>query len=201
MIKTNKKVEVKPIDQWQALNKITTTYKYFAIAGLLSSVFLGILLVIIPFKDPTVVLTDGKNKEFFKGRQTRVELGEEDVAEVVKDYVRARYQWEKLDPNAVFRRVSPLVTEGLAKKIKSKLVHVASKEIGDKKVSQFVTDKIFVTVTKEKVLAKFFAVLEIEGKPVATPSELSFNLIQGPVTNWNPRGLYINGIIKHSEAL
>ena len=201
MLNQKNKRKVKPIDQWQALNKITSTYKYMAVCSLVVSVLLGMLLVAIPFKKPTVVLTDGENKVYLQGKHSNVELGEDDVKEVVKSYIRLRYDWAELKPMEVYKKISPLVTDGLAKKVKAKLKHVRSKEIGKKKISQFVTNRIFVQVSKKSVLAKFFVVLDIEGKPIAAPSELSFNVIQGPVTSWNPRGLYINGVIKHSEAL
>lgn len=199
--KVENEKQFKPIDQWQALNKITTTYKALAAAGFASSAFLGLMLLIIPFKDPTVVLANQSRHIFLTGEHKDLGLTKENVEDVVRNFVRLRYNWETMEPEKILGNLKAITSDGLQEKLRESLKSIRMHEIGDKKISQYITEEINVVVSEESVLAKFFVVINIEGKPIASPCELSFHVTQGPRTKWNPAGLYINGIISHAEAL
>ena len=148
--------------------------------------------------DPIVVIKDGDQQQYHAGQRANLPISEEAVEEFVRKFLHIRYEWDKLDPQAMRQSLTPIVTTGLQKKLFKLLTHLKDKEFQKKETSQAIVN-IEVSVTKEKVVASFDKLLRIEGVPIPVPTTLSLHIIRGTPNVWNPVGLLVNGVIEHQE--
>ncbi len=183
---------------WTDVNSLLRTHKLLNL-GLISVCILQLFIIAtMYFADPIVVIKEDGKQRYFAGRKTSLPISEEAVEEFVEGFLRVRYEWNKLDPKAKQKSLSPIVTDGLQKKMFKLLTHLKDKEFQGKETSQAIVN-IKVNVTKEKVVASFDKLLRIEGVPIPVPTTVSLNIIKGTPNIWNPIGLLVNGVIEHQS--
>ena len=162
-----------------------------AVAGGVVAVLI-IVIVVMSFQSPLVIVTDGFDKHYRQTERKADSITEKDVENFVREFMDQLFTWEKLSPEVILRQVSPLVTSGLLDRISLELSQKAEKDFKGKTLSQEI-----VGVSIKEVIASFDKVLKINGVSIVIPSQMSFNIIRGGSTRWNPMGLYVNGLIEH----
>lgn len=150
----------------------------------------------ISLQDPLVVVLGDDFKQYVQGKRTKNSVTEKDVERFVMEFLPQMFVWDELLPEKILRQISPFVTEGLLARFKLELTKRSEKDLKGKKLSQSIANAK-ILVTEKNVIANFDKVLRIDGIPLVVPSEISFNIIRGSQTRWNPVGLYVNGLIEH----
>ncbi|MCB9092879.1 MAG: hypothetical protein H6621_00095 [Halobacteriovoraceae bacterium] len=192
-----KEDEIKPIDQWVALNNVLRLYRISGVALSGVTIVLTVALLFSMFRDPIVVVKENGRHTFLHGKHKAEAITENDIEEFVQEFISLGYVWEELNPNLTASQLAPITTEGLNEKLRGILIQFRDKEFKDKKMSQSVAN-VKVTVTENKVIATFDKLLKIENVPLPVPTQISLNIVSGSRTVWNPRGLYVNGVIEHN---
>ena len=183
---------------WIDINSLLRTHKLIHL-GLISVCILQLFIIIFMyFSDPIVVVKEGDRQQYFTGRKTSLPISEEAVEGFVEGFLRARYEWNTLDPKEKQKSLSPVVTDGLQEKLFKLLTHLKDKEFQGQETSQAIVN-VKINVTKDKVVASFDKLLRIEGVPIPVPTTVSLNIIRGTPNVWNPIGLLVNGIIEHQS--
>lgn len=193
-----KKPRLSPVDQWMGLTHQLTLHKR---GNLILGGLCGMLIIVIAmlaFQNPIVAVINEDQRVLLKAARKVLPVGEKEIERVVREFVKNRYQWDKLDPQLISKSVEPLVTGGLKKKLHALLMDLKENGLQGKKASQKITD-IDVTITKKSVLAHFDKVLRVEGIPLIVPTGLSLMVVKGARTLWNPEGVYINGILENAN--
>jgi hypothetical protein len=195
----NKKIVASAIDQWLAINHRNQVYKIVScICGGLV-VFLIVGLMLVTGRDPLVVVESSDSAEVYVPARKPINIDEPQIKRFVNIFLVNYLRWEKLEPSAIARQFEPLTTPGLQEKLKNQLIDKRERGLKDKAVSQ---DFAFlkVKVTEKSVVATFDKILHVNGIPLVVPCEISFQITQGPQTNWNTLGLYVNGLIEHEGS-
>ena len=164
-------------------------------AGGIVTLLLGAILF-ISMRSPLVIVMQGRDKHYLQSEHRANPITEKDVENFVRDFLEELFTWEKLAPDSILARVSPLATSGLLDRIKQQLIQMGEKNFKGKVLSEAITN-VRVQVTDKEVIASFDKVLRIDGVPLVMPTEMGFNMIQGSETKWNPLGLYVNGLTEH----
>lgn len=168
------------------------------VAGGVAAVLIVVILV-MAFQSPLVVVVDAGAKRYVRSERRADEITEKDVENFVRDFLGQMFTWPKLVPETILQQVAPLATSGLLDRIKGALVQRSEKDFKGKTLSQDVAN-VRVSVTEKNVIASFDKVLRIDGVPLVIPTELSFSIVRGSSTRWNPMGLYVNGLVEHEGA-
>ena len=183
---------------WTDINALLRTHKLINL-GLVAVCVLQVFVIGWMYvADPIVVVKEGKQQRYHAGQRANLPISEEAVEEFVRKFLHIRYEWDKLDPKAKQKSLSPIVTDGLQQKLFKLMTHLKNKEFHDKETSQAIVN-IKISVTKEKVVASFDKLLRLEGVPIPVPTTLSLHIIRGTPNVWNPIGLLVNGVIEHQE--
>lgn len=186
------------LNAWADINSLLRTHKLIN-AGLILVCIMQIFVIgLMYFSDPIVVIKSEDTQEYYGGKRATIPISEKAVEKFVADFLRRRYEWHALDPKVMKRTLSPIVTDGLNKKLFDLLTHLKEKEFQGKETSQSIVN-IDVSVTDQKVVASFDKLLRIEGIPIPVPTTVSLNIIKGSANAWNPVGLYVNGIQEHQS--
>lgn len=186
----------KAVDQWQKISASLKTYKITCI--LLSAVItvLSLSLWKVSSRGPVVVILDDHNQVYLRGSYQEFKVDQKAVKQFLAEFLKARYEWPELTPETVYRQISPLATKAFRDKVITGVKEIKKKDFKGKKVSQSITN-VSIKVDKEKVFASFDKLIKVEGIPLPIPSQAIFQLTTGARTQWNPVGLYVNGIIEH----
>ena len=183
---------------WTDINALLRTHKLINL-GLVTVCVLQVFVIGWMYAaDPIVVIKEGDKQQYHAGQRANLPISETAVEEFVRKFLHIRYEWDKLDPQAKQKGLSPIVTDGLQKKLLKLLTHLKNKEFQGKDTSQAIVN-IKISVTKEKVVARFDKLLRVEGVPIPVPTTLSLHIIRGTPNVWNPVGLLVNGVIEHQE--
>lgn len=153
-------------------------------------------MVVMAFRSPLVIVTNGQEKTYYQSERKPDSISERDVEAFVRYFIEQMFNWNELVAEKIIKQVSPLVTNGLADKIRIEANQRSEKDFKGKSLSQGVTN-IKVQVTEKDVIASFDKVLRIDGLPLIIPTQIAFNIIRGSSTRWNPIGLYVNGMVEH----
>ena len=190
------KNHIGPLDQWVSLNRILHLYKIIGVTLGVTCLVLTVLSFYLATNPPVVVVDDGRQRVFHYSEKRGVELSEIDIAAFITNYVKLRYAWEELDPVVILQNISPLTTKGLLKRIKRQIKRESGKRKSSKKIKQTVAN-IKPTVTPSQSLASFDRIVRIDNIPLLAPAQVSFRIVRGVSTKWNPMGLYVDGITMH----
>ena len=164
------------------------------LAGVIA--LLSLSMIAMSMRGPVVVLTDGNSSVYLKGNYKSKTVDKQAISQFLTEYLKARYEWTKLDVKIVSRQISPLTTSAFKGKILKQVKLLKNTDFKDKVVSQSVTN-ILVKIDEKKVFASFDRILKIQGIALPVPTQAVFQINSGPRTQWNPVGLYVNGIIEH----
>lgn len=158
-----------------------------------------VVIVTMNFQSPLVILMDGQEKRYHQTERKAESITEKDVENFVREFLEQLFTWNKLAPEVILRQVSPLVTSGLLDRISLELSQKVERDFKGKTLSQEIVG-VRVQVTPKEVIASFDKVLKINGVSLVIPTQMSFNIIRGGSTRWNPMGLYVNGLIEHEGS-
>lgn len=186
----------KAIDQWQRVTASLRSYKITCMALAATIAILSMSMWGLTSRGPVVVIADGHSQVYLKGEYKGLTVDKKAVAQFLKEFLKARYEWKELSSDLIYRQISPLSTTAFRDKIVTTVKELLKKDFKDKKVSQSITN-ISIKVDKERVFASFDKLIRIEGIPLPIPTQAVFQLTTGSRTQWNPVGLYVNGIIEH----
>ena len=190
-------VKTSPIDQWVGLNLVLKHHKIVNFGLMSLSALLVLVVLFLSMQNPVVAVLSEKNRVILKGSRQTISIGAPEIEDVVKEFIKIRYEWNQIEPKSIADRLSHLTTSGLNRKIKVLLTDLKEKHLQGKKASQAVAG-VFVKVTEKEVTAYFDKVLKIEGIPLVIPTGVSIAVTRGSQTSANPSGIYINGIIENS---
>lgn len=192
------KPKLSPVDQWMGLSHQLDLHRK---GNLMLGGLCGLLIIVVAmlaFQNPIVAVINEDQRVLLKAARKALPVGEKEIKRVVEEFVKNRYQWDKLDPQIISKSVEPLVTGGLKKKLHSLLIDLKENGLQGKKASQKITE-VEVTITEKSVLAHFDKVLRVEGIPLIVPTGLSLMVVKGARTLWNPEGVYINGVLENAN--
>ena len=183
---------------WTDINALLRTHKLINLGLVVVCVLQVFVIGWMYVADPIVVIREGERQQYHAGQRTNLPISEAAVEEFVRQFLRIRYEWDKLDPRAKQQSLAPITTSGLQMKLLKLLTLLKDKEFQGKETSQAIVN-VEVSVTKEKVVASFDKLLRVEGVPIPVPTTLSLHIIKGTPNIWNPIGLLVNGVIEHQE--
>lgn len=160
--------------------------------------------------NPVVVTESCGEKTFFEGKREKLKITDEDVTTFIERWVTLRYSWSEFNAEKIIKAIAPLTTDGLQERLKDLLgkkapanakagtTTQATPALKDQQIAEHVAE-LQVTLSDHEAVAAFDRIVRINGIPVILPSQVSLQIIQGPVTRWNRLGLYVNGVIEHDE--
>lgn len=178
---------------------------YSVVANILFAV--GSLAVV--FSEPLVIMEADAEKLSFKSARKEVTITEKEIKKLVENFIRRRYEWEKFNLEEVMKNLSPLISSGLKSKIADDLTK-EEKTSTNQAFSQYV-GKINITIDKaHNIVGSFDKILRIHNKltsasgdipiekiPLLSEAQIMVKVIKGTVTEENPLGLYINGVVSY----
>ncbi len=197
MIKIQSK-RLEPVNQWVKINLLMKHLRLVIFGLLISNFILMGVCIYLLNKDTLVVALTESDQLYFVGKRQSVELGEADVEETAKRFVRERYQWKSYSVESLVRNVSPFVTYGLLKKMTQQFEK--SKEFVEKNaISQDVVIQA-VNLKDDHIEVKIDRVVSVGKKVKAVqPLEVHLEIIKDTPNKWNLKGLYVNAITEFNQ--
>lgn len=195
----SKKQVKSALDQWMQVNGQVRFYK---LVGLVAAVVGGLLLCIVLFqsmKAPLVVYDDGSQKVPHIAATKEFKIDEEQIRRFVTEYLYLYHRWEKLDPEQILKQIGPFTTEGLLEKVQILLNQRRDRDFKGREVSQDIAH-LKIQVSEKEIVASYDKVLHVSSIPLVVPSQTSLQIVSGAATQWNPMGLYVNGIVEHEGS-
>lgn len=196
MVKNKKKP--KPIDQWLGISTELDLYKKLS---LLSGAFCGVLALLIAvlmFRAPIVAVLNDQQLLMLKAERKNIPIGEKQIERIINEFIKQRYQWDKLSPDDISKNIEPFSTGGFTKKTKNLLKDLKKNGFqGKKEISQKITD-VDVQVTEKGIFAQFYKVLIVENLPLVIPTKIALAVVKGAQTFVNPEGVYVNKILENA---
>lgn len=190
--------EEKYLEKWTSA-QVSMQFQRRIILGLFG--LIGILALIVLFAGQNSPIVVERREALFAPLSVQkdgVKITNETVGELVKEFIKLRYEWPKFDPEQIVKQLEPLTSGDLRSKL---LLEFGTKGHENKdggSVEQTVS-RIRPEVSDKAVLAGFDRILRINGVPIVVPTQISLLLVEGPKTSINPLGLYVNGVIEHEE--
>ena len=186
-------------DMWSFVNHKLKIYQLALLGLVLVGIALSVTVVALSSSDPVVIVMGENEKSYYQGVKKQDDLTEDDIKEFVRDFVDLRYRWKEFNPDFILKRISPLTTEEFRDRIKKLLQQGMNKSIKGKTLSQDISN-LEVKLLDNKIFASFYKILTIDGVPFPViPTEISLTLLKEASTDWNLRGLFVNGVIEHNE--
>ena len=197
MIKIQSK-RLEPVNQWVKINLLMKHLRLVIFGLLISNFILMGVCIYLLNKDTLVVALTESDQLYFVGKRQSVELGEADVEEAARRFVRERYQWKSYSVESLVRNVSPFVTYGLLKKMTQQFEK--SKEFVEKNaISQDVVIQA-VNLKDDHIEVKIDRVVSVGKKVKAVqPLEVHLEIIKDTPNKWNLKGLYVNAITEFNQ--
>lgn len=194
--KENLKTVRSSLDHWIDTNNQLRLYKW--IGAICAGIGMLLLCVVLfqSLKSPLVIYDDGSNKIPLKSESKPFKIDEEQISRFLTEYLFLYFKWEKLDPDKIIKEIGPFTSDALSEKINIQLLQRRDRDFKNQSVSQDIAH-VKINVNEKEITATYDKVLRISGIPLVVPCEASFQIVDGPVTNWNLLGLYVNGIIEH----
>ena len=188
--------ENRPVNQWAEMNRLLFIYKIASAGNSILCALLVILCFVLSSRDPIVAIAASDDYLLVNGKRTSLELNEANIRRFIERFVKGYYVWKTLNPEEITRQIEPIATEGFREKIFTSLKERKEKVFPGKKVSQDIAG-LQVEVTEENTTATFDVVLRVDGLPLIVPTQIRFQLVKAPATDWNPIGLFVNGATVH----
>ncbi|WP_127718218.1 hypothetical protein [Halobacteriovorax sp. HLS] len=179
--------------QWLALNRITHSYRVicFSLAGCLL-LTLSILAYVATLP-PVVIEKSGENTERYSSTRKSTDIGKNEIEKFVIAFIKANYEWEKLDKDIMMNNIHPFVTADFLNLIKSK----TKKDSKPTPEYRQYVGNIKVSITDKEVVSQFDRIIRLKGVPFISVTQISLQIIKDSPNKWNPLGLYVNGLIEH----
>ncbi len=165
--------------------------------------------MIFLLSDPIVIMERDAEKLSFKSTRKEVAITENEIKKLVENFIRRRYEWDQFSLEKVMANLSPLLSASLRHKVADELAK-EEKSSGYQAYSQYI-GKISITIDADhNIVGTFDKILRIHSKinsasgnapiekiPLLAESQVMVKVIKGSITEENPLGLYINGVINY----
>ncbi len=184
------------LEKWTYLHRTERFHKRI-ILSLLG--IICILIVIVLFARNTKPLVVERDHHAFRAlsvEKSEIKPTKEALAELITEFIKARYEWESFTPQIIIKKLEPFTTEDLRSKLLEEFGKKGFQNKPGESIEQSIA-RIKSDISDKAILASFDRILRINGIPVVVPTEISLLLSEGPKTFFNPIGLYINGLIEH----
>lgn len=185
-------------NQWGQLNRELRIHRIGALGFLGLALCLAGLAYYHSLSIPIVAIRECDSTVYYQGSKESLQVKEEDIKRFIEKWVALRYTFTDAGMQQLLRGIEPYTTRGLVEKVKASLEKRKSQTPKDQKIEEYPT-QIRSQLTEKDALASFDRVVRINGIPIVVPSEVSLQLVEGEQTQWNPLGLYVNGVIEHEE--
>jgi hypothetical protein len=188
-----KMTKINARSQWLALNRIAYSYKIicFCLSGCL--IFSLSLIAYMAMLPPVVIdKNETQNKRYSSTRQN-IEIGKNEIKVFVKTFIKANYQWVSLNKKTMLLNIHPFVTKDFYKLLKGKSTKKVKPE---EQFSQYIGN-LNISVTDKDVVAQFDRIIRLKGIPLISVTQISLQILKDSPNQWNPLGLYVNGLIEH----
>lgn len=179
--------------QWLALNRIAYSYKVICFSLIGCLVLSLSILTYIATLPPVVIVDKGESIERYASTRESTEIGKDEIKKFVKTFIKANYEWKKLNKKIMMNNIHPFVTDDFLNLIKRK-TKKTSKPVPEYR--QYVGN-IKVSVTDKEVVSQFDRIIRLKGIPFISVTQISLQIIKDTPNKWNPLGLYVNGLIEH----
>ena len=179
--------------QWLALNRIAYSYKVICFSLIGCLVLTLSILTYIATLPPVVIVDKGESIERYTSKRKSAEIGKDEIKKFVKTFIKANYEWKKLNKKIMMNNIHPFVTDDFLNLIKRK-TKKKSKPVPEYR--QYVGN-IKVSVTDKEVVSQFDRIIRLKGVPFISVTQISLQIIKDTPNKWNPLGLYVNGLIEH----
>lgn len=185
-----------PVNDWVAINKELRAYKMISMGLVAANLLLGGILVITLNQDPIVLTLGSNHVRMLSAERKTVEITKEEVEEFIAEFIWARYVFQGKNLENVRKQVAPLATDGYLDAFKKQMERDFS---GPKQLIDFSQSvaNIAAVVTEKETIAKFDKIIRLGGVPLLIPTEVSLQIVRGRPNKWNPRGLFVHGVIEH----
>lgn len=186
------------LEKWSYLHRTERFHKRI-ILSLLGIICVLVLVVLLARNTkPLVVERDHLIFRALSVEKSEIKPTKEALAELVTEFLKARYEWESFAPQTIIKKLEPFTTEDLRFKFLEEFGKKSFQNKPGESVEQSIA-RIKPDISDKAILASFDRILRINGIPVVVPTEISLLLSEGPKTFFNPLGLYINGLIEHEN--
>lgn len=184
-------------------------YEKVILYSLVANILFAVGMLTVVFSDPLVIMERDSEKLSFQSSRKEVTITEKEIKKLVENFIRRRYEWEKFSLEEVMGNLSPLISSGLKSKIADDLAK-EEKTSTNQAFSQYV-GKINITIDEaHNIVGSFDKILRIHNKltsassdipiekiPLLSEAQIMVKVIKGTVTEENPLGLYINGVVSY----
>ncbi len=197
---------VKSIIEFQ--NKLKF-YEKVIFYSTIANILFAISVIGCVFSNPIVIMEKDGEKLSFTSARKEVVITEKEIKKLVENYIRRRYEWDHFSLEQLLANLSPILSGGLKQKL-SEEIQKEEKAFSYQSFSQYV-GKVSVTIDEgHNIVGTFDKILRVHSKmnsaspdvpiekiPLLTESQVMVKVIKGSVTDENPLGLYINGVINY----
>ncbi len=184
-------------------------YEKIILYSVIANILFAVSVMVVVFSDPLVIMERDAEKLSFIGERKEVTITENEIKKLVENFIRRRYEWEKFSLEEVMANLSPILSSGLKSKIAEELVK-EEKTSKYQAFSQYV-GKVSITIDEaHNIVGSFDKILRIHSKittasgdlplekiPLLSEAQVMVKVVKGTITEENPLGLYINGVINY----
>lgn len=193
---TKKENETPFINNISEIYQKINFYKKGFIAAVTCGVFQSITILCLIFSNPIVIHEKDGERLGYVGERKEIIITQREIKELVKKFIKRRYEWQVFKPELITRELSPFIKNGLSKKIKVNLLK-EQKQLKGQNIKQYV-GKIIVKIDKNnRIIGLFDKVMRIEGIPLLSEAQVLIGIVKGLVTKSNKLGLYINSVVNY----
>jgi hypothetical protein len=179
----------------QVYKKLSLYQKSFAIAVLSSIVQTFIILNLI-FTDPIVIYEKDGERLGYVGEKKSVVITQEEIKELVRKFIRSRYEWSDFNPNQIGKELAPFTKKRLIQKV-VRSISKDKKQLIDKEVQQYV-GKIKINIDQNnRIIGSFDKIIRIGKIPLLSEAQVLIEIVKGAITKTNKLGLYINSVVNY----
>lgn len=190
--------ENKYFEKWTYMQRNQQFQKRIILSLLGLVGILGLIVLFAGNSTPLVVERENSLYRTMQVERSDIKPTKESVAELVTEFIKARYEWESFEPQVIVKKLEPFTTEALRTKLFDEFGKKGFQNKSGESIEQSVS-RVRPDISDKAILATFDRILRINGVPIVVPMEVSLLLSEGPKTYFNPLGLYVNGLIEHDK--
>lgn len=171
-------------------------YRKGLITATICAVIQSVIILCLIFSNPIVIYEKEGERIGYIGKNEAVTISEGEIKELVKRFIRNRYEWGEFNPRVIAENLRPYTKKNLVTKVLTKLSS-EMKQFEGKPIQQYV-GKIHVSIDQEnKIVGTFDKILRVQGIPLLSESQVLIGIVKGMTTKTNKLGLYINSVVDY----
>ena len=188
----------KMVRQWITVNKTLDMARFINLSIFVLFIITLFFFGYLSWNSSLVVVMEKDKKTFLMGERKNIPIGQKEIESFLKKFIQLRYNWDGFIPERIIKNIAPFSTQGFKESLLSKLQGKEFKEIRGKNIRQIPVDpRMFFE--KKKVVVVFDKLIKIDGVSLVTEKQVLFILKKGKSSQWNPMGIYVNGVIEHEK--